>query len=384
MRRRELFCVVMGMCLLSRNGFAGCWNVPATLFHAAELPNLVQGEQFSFSGSGPVLGFFLQEQDGRTRMLRAQKGKVDQLFLAPPAGQAFRSPRWTLWDGGEVAVVDDERFFAVYVGAALAFYEEKRYRSEVHPAFRGGEVFWSPHTFDLCKARKSDVVRGAYLSSGGEHEVWSVPDMNWDASLPEKTDKLDERRAFAIPSKNGVWVVEPIGGNVYYLRGGKPRRVYSAQSHKWTKWSEEGEAKEEFAKKLQEVRETTVAEAETLLLQDATRPQRKKLFADVKLREPYFREGFARGDQLLLQLHVAKPEKALLWLGPGEEAVCLSFAMLFERPANWKEDIQSWFGTVAVTDEAIWFKNPFGFVAFEELTRWLAEQQDKAQRRGEE
>ena len=252
-----------------------CWQVPVTLFHTAELPAWVQGKDFTFSGSGPVLAFFLREKDGRTRMLRSQKAKVEELFLAPPAGQSFRSPRWTLWDGGEVAVVDYERFFAVYLGASLAFYRDKPYREEAWPAFRDGEVFWSPHVFDLCREKKSDVVRGASLSRAGEHEVWTVPDINWEASLPEKTDKLDKRQGFAVPFKNGVWVVERFAGNVYFLRGGTARRVFSGQEQGWTKWSE-GEAREEIAKKIEELRKTKLAEAEAMLLGDAKQPKGKK------------------------------------------------------------------------------------------------------------
>lgn len=161
------------------------------------------------------------------------------------------------------------------------------------------------------------------------------------------------------------------------MRGGKARQVFSAQEQKWTKWSE-GEAKEDIAKKVEEVKETKLAEAEAMLLGDATRRERKKIGAEVKLLEPYFRKGFARGDELFLQLDVAKPEKAVLWFRGQDEPVCLSFRSLFEKPHTWEEDMQSWHDALAVTEEAVWFKNPFGFVLIDELAQWLAEQQQEA------
>lgn len=370
---KKLWLVLAASLLCTSNVFANCWQVPAALFHAAEVPTLARGKDFTFSGSGLYLGLFLQEKDGRTRMLRLQREKMDELFLAPPAGQSFRSPRWTLWDGGEAAAVDDERFFAVYLGGSLIFYEEKRYRGEVWPAFRNGEVFWSPHLFDLSKARKADVVRGAYLSSAGEHQVWSVSDINWDASLPEIIDKLEQGQAFAIPSKNRVWVVEPFRGNVYDLRGGKARQVFSPQEKEWVRWSE-GEAKEEIAKKVEEVKKTKLAEAEALLLGDATQPKREKKLVDVKFSEPYFRKGFARNDELLLQMNVAKPEKAVLWFRGTEAPVCLSFKLIFEKSATWAQDLQSFNDGLAVTEEAVWLRKPFGFVLLDEVAQWLANQ----------
>lgn len=364
-------------CFLRGGAYAHCWDVPVALFHPAELPALVVGKDFTFSGSGRVLAFFFREKDGRARMVQLRKERVDELFLAPPAGQSFRSPRWTLWDGGDAAVVDDERFFAVYLGASLAFFEEKRYRQEAWPAFRDGEVFWSPHEFDLCREKKNDVVRGAYLSTGGEHEVWTVENVNWEAPLPEKIDRLTADRAFVVPSKNGVWLVEPFGGHVYLMRGGKARQVFSTKEQKWTKWSE-GEAKEDIAKKLEEVKEIKLGEAEAMLLGDATRRERKKMGAEVKLWEPYFRKGFARGDELLLQMDVAKPEKAVLWFRGDGEPVCLSFRLFFEKSQTWKEGIQSWRDAVAMTEEAVWFKNPFGFVLLDDVAQWLADQEEKA------
>ncbi|MFN3412429.1 MAG: hypothetical protein ACK42L_00005 [Thermoanaerobaculum sp.] len=364
-------------CSLPGGAYAHCWDVPVALFHPAKLPGQVQGKNFTFSGNGPILAFFLREKDGRTRMLRLKKERVEEFFLAPPAGQSFRSPRWTLWDGGEVAVVDDERFFAVYLGASLAFYEEKRHRGELWPAFRNGEVFWSPHEFDLCRERKNDVVRGAYLSTGGEHEVWSVGNVNWEAPLPEKIDRLAAGRAFAVPSRKGVWLVEPFGGNVYFMRGGEARQVLSAKEQQWTKWSA-GEAKEDIAKKVEEIKETKLAEAEAMLLGDATRRERKKMVPEVKLWEPYFRRGFARDDELFLQLDVAKPEKSLLWFPDTGTPVCLSFKLIFEKSATWQEDLQGWYDGVTVTEEAVWFKKPFGFVLLDDLTQWLANQSQQA------
>lgn len=357
--------------------FAKCWIVPAELFHPAELPQRVHGKPFGFSGSGKTLAFFLKENDGRTRMVRLQKNRIEELFLSPPAGKSFDDPVWSLWEAGAAATVDNRKWFAVYLGTSLAFYEQKRYAKEVFPAFRDGEVLWSPHVFDLCRERKSDVIRGAFLSMSGEHEVWSVPDMNWDATLPEKTDKLHRQEGFAVPTKNRLWVVEVFSGNVYLFRGGKWAHVFSAEDEKWTKWSE-SQWKEEMAEELEKFKAAKIAEAEAMVLGDATRRERKKLFVEVKQSEPYFRRGFARGDELLLQLDVAQPEKALLWFREGEEAVCLSFKTILDKAATWQEELERWSDAVAVTDEAIWFKNPFGFVLLEELSLWLDQQEGKA------
>ena len=85
----------------------------------------------------------------------------------------------------------------------------------------------------------------------------------------------------------------------------------------------------------------------------------------VEFLEPYFGKGFPRGDELLLQLDVAKPEKALLWFRDTDTPVCLSFKLIFEKSATWQEDLQNWYNAVAVTEEGVWFKKPFGFVLFD-------------------
>lgn len=360
-----------------------CRHVPAELFHPAEPPELLVGKRLSLSGSGKVLGFFSKEKDGRVRVLKVQRQKAEEFFLTSPAGESFREPTWALWDGGDVATVDDEGFFAVYRGSSLVFWQAKKYRQPVAPAFRSGEIFWCPSAADLNRERKSDVVRAISLATNKENQVWSVADINWDAPLPEKMNKLKEKKAFAVPSRNGTWVVEQYGGRVYFLHAGKGEEVFSAHEHNWTHWSQ-GEAKEQIAQELEKMTTAKVAEAEALLLGDATRPKRKKVHVSHRLWESYFLKGFARGDELLLPLDVEKPEKAMLWLRRGEGLVCLSLAALVERSADWKAAAESWRDEVAVTDDAIWLKRPFGFILFDELAQWLAEHEEEARQRRKE
>lgn len=370
---KKLVCAAaLALTLWSDGVLGSCREVPKRLFHHAQLPEILVGQEYSFAGSGPVLGFFLRESKGRTRFLRWEKTTTEELVLSPPPGESFHEPQWSLWENGSAAVVDDAGFFAVYLSGAPVFSQQKAYRGAAWPAFRDAEIFWSPHPFQLMKERKSDVVRSVALGRSDVREVWALGQMAWDASLPETLDAVSAHQAFAVPAKGVVWLVERFTGRVFAIRGGKSREIFSAQNAGWIRWAE-SDVKEEVNSELKKLTEAKLAEAEALLGGDSTSSTRRRANVRVKLREHYFLKGFARGDELILQLSVAKPERALLWLRHGEPPLCLSFAAVAIKTGGWKEAAESWLDGVAITNDAVWLRKPFGYVLWTELAQWLAE-----------
>lgn len=367
--------VTAGVLIASLCGpvMAGCVSVPSSLFRAVELPRGLKQPGLSMWGSGKLLALCAQQDQVFRIVTMAGSKTANELFLKPPAGQSFRQPHCSLWNGGEVIAVDDERFFGIYSGASVVFFREKKYRSEAFPAVRDDEVFWSPHVFELLKKKEAGLIRSLRLGDLEEREAWAPVAVDWSAPLPVKEELLGKHEAFAVPTKNALWIVERFTGDIYLLRQGVTRKVFSAAQTKWiTKWSESAVAGNEIKAELGHVAEAKEAEAEALLLGDATNPQRKAVHKTFKLREHYYLSGFPRKDELIVSLGVGTPTHGALWFRRGETPICLSFDPLRKSSENWQETAEAWLGALAATDDALWLREPFGYLSIADLEAWLS------------
>ncbi len=352
-----------------------CIDVPRDLFREERsvfsdgLPATAR-----LSGAGRTLGLLTPDKADRFKLTLLRRGRASgEYFLRVPAGRAFpRLPTLALGDDGQLVALRDRQGFVVYAGATVVgFFDGDDVRA-AKIAFRQGEVFWCPYP-----ERKPDYwgkTLGVLFDEGDEPPLWLRSDV--DGSRRTVLLRVDPRQlsedfpdpgeralGIALRSDGKFWLAGVNSGEIMLATAGG--RIIGRWYLPFTmKTQEDDEAS------MNELRARIEKQAaEEPAAEDATVPPPDTSEIVVRGRMRLFMDVFARGRDLVLTTATMSPARALIVVRgeSKEETNCFTFNSISVGGGDALD--------VAVTDDALWFREPFGSISWNDLEALVAAQE---------
>lgn len=343
---------------------------PGTEVLAKGLP-----EGARLAGAGRTLGILVPRLPEGHTVLLVRSGKVvrESWLKAPPNRPFTLVPRFLLADNGNVAVLAVRELFVVYVGSTQVALVEGELAHGANVTATRSELLWGPspggpHSITMALLMKQDL-------EGFKPDEWPplLVRSDLDGSNPEVLLRLDQARLAAsgwlppmyseltpvLRSDGKVWLAGPFSGEIAVATT-SGRILHSvALPDSLTRPEDDPvirkEMDEEDQRETERMRDSRLA--------DATRkpPKESKVFSFNKSR--LFSSAHARGRDLVLTLATHEPPRgSILVVRDGEEQVqCFQFPQRLRGMGNAAR-MQP-----IVTDDAIWFLDPFGFITWESL-----------------
>lgn len=357
-----------------------CTEVPETLFRKDERifpKGLPPGSRIA--GNGRTLGILVPELPRWYQLTLVRKGRViNELRLRAPDMLPFGgsgSPKLVLGDDGDVAALEGRDAFAVYADGTLTGVFSGENAQSAKLAFSRGLLYWCP--LPRSAPTKPRAPTTALFEAGEEPPLWLRAELDGSrekvllrldtARLDEKDPNPAERTLAVAPRSDGrLWLVGLGSGEIMLTSKG------DGIAERWTL---------PYLLKTPENDPQSVAKVETDArkeleefvarhVSDATkRPPRS---AEIVVHAAFrlFADVLARDRDLVLTTMTVEPSNALLLIRNGErDAHCFTFPRAFRSTTGMLP--------VAVTDDELWFFQPFGSFAWTELEALLAEQEEK-------
>ncbi len=308
--------------------------------------------------------------DGHELFLVRGEEIVSELWLPVPKQRSFlRAPMFYLSDDGDVAILRSADFAAVYAGGSLTAVIEDEHIRGANVAVAGGQLYWAPNP----TAQEMATVFKQVRATKPESEDWPALLMRseLDGSDHEVLLRLEEQQLgdgdrvalyhtlspAARPDRK-LWLVGNFSGEVMLTSGsGHVERRFQLPGA-LKRPEDEPEARAKADEELQRDARKDVERLHT----DATKPPPKRVEIVTLNRSRLFHGIWARGRDLVVRLATSDPPEGSILVidDAGESARCFTFPGMLR--GNDEAALQ-----VAVTDDAIWFRKPFGFITWDSL-----------------
>ncbi|HPC84778.1 MAG TPA: hypothetical protein P5234_16100 [Thermoanaerobaculaceae bacterium] len=359
-----------------------CKLVPAEAFVQATdfLPKGLP-EDARLAGAGRTLGILVPRlPDGHTLLLVRGEKVVRESWLSAPKDRRFaRPPAFLLADNGNIAILRTSDSFVVYVGTTLTGVVQGELAHAASVTANRSELVWGPSPAS-GRAITASILMKEDLDRFKPQE-WPalLVRSELDGSSPEVLIRLDKERLAAsgaeMPMYHEVdpvfradgklWLAWPFIGKVALARAnGETLRSLDLPGY-LKRPEDDPETRKKMDEEMQQEAERDKAARQA----DATSkpPRIIKEYRGYRSRLVY--GAFPRGRDLVLSLATADPPPPSILLIPdgADEPVCFQFPQHLRGKAGGAP-IQ-----LAVTDDAVWFREPFGFVAWESLDALIAD-----------
>jgi len=344
-----------------------CKAIPPSLFHAAPGPLAERiPNQARLAGAGRFLAALFQDPSGgfTVRLFRDQK-PFQELFLRPRHSLDPGAPLRLVIsrDGGYLALFGPG-FFDVFAGGSeLAW----RQSPEVHAprlAFGRGELLWcdgaAPGAKPSAGEKPVPLCYRAELDGSSQEAILFLDEV---ARTLDEDATLDDYQFVVAPRANGkLWFANLMTGEVL---------LASASGRKTSRWvlpyafQLDRTALAEMLKWFSPRMEQAVAKAAAKAA-DATKPP-KPLRGKLTARLNLIADVGARVNDLVLLTSASwKPANALFWISSDLAQVrCFLMDELQEKLATSSGLKKA--THVEVTDDALWLREPFGYILWQDL-----------------
>lgn len=339
-------------------------------------------EQSRLSGSRRTLGvLFPQGESGYTlRLIRAGE-LIGEYWLRAPTGRPFEyPPAFALAEDGDISILKVVDHFAVYARSALVGSFQGSHAHAPTVTASRGYLLWAP------TPRPENVRRflsGAVLQETKDFEwppllLRSEYDgqdekvlLRLDRAEIEKGDHIPMYHALVpvVRSDGKLWLVGPFSGKVMLAENNGSIKRSFVLSDLLKRPEDDPEIRKKRDEDMRLMVEKDEAESHT----DATKPKPNvEAFRGNKSR--LFHYAFARGTDLVLNLAtISPPSGSILLIPSGDEQhpVCLQFPSLVGTGPETPLEL-------AVTDNEVWFRKPFGYISWDAIDNLVAEEKAKA------
>lgn len=323
------------------------------------------------AGAGRTLGVLFPELPRGHRLVLVQGGKQQsEVWLPAPKERPFpRQPDFHLGDEGNLVALRVVDFLAVYAGGSLTALVDLGSGASVS---LGDSLYWTP-------APRLTAVAGARPGEPGRLEEDELPALlmrsELDGAGAEVLLRVDPKRLaaddggfpgyqalyVALRSDRRLWLAGRFSGEIMLAESdGTVRREFDL-GLKLRRPEDDPEVR---AEREQEIN----AQIEAIRARggDATRRTSGRSEVRVYSRSPVLARAFARGRDLVLVMATTDPPpgSVVVVSSATEEAHCFRLPehLLAERHPALQ---------LAVTDDALWFRDPPGFMLWQEIESLL-------------
>lgn len=353
-----------------------CVMVPGDLFQpGTEVLGTGLPDGARLAGAGRTLGILVPRLPEGHAVLLVRSGKVvrESWLKAPPQRPFTLVPRFLLADNGNIVILAMREFFVVYEGASQVALVEGELAHGANVTATRSELLWGPslggdRSITMALLLKQDLERF-------KPDEWPplLVRSDLDGSNPEVLLRLDQARLAAsgwlppmyseltpvLRSDGKVWLAGPFSGEIAVATT-SGRILHSVALPDSLTRPEDDPV---IRKEMEEEDQREIEKMNASRRADATRkpPKESKVFSFNTSR--LFSSAHARGRDLVLTLATHEPPRgSILVVREGEEHVqCFQFPQRLRGMGNAAK-MQP-----IVTDDAIWFLEPFGFITWESL-----------------
>jgi hypothetical protein len=364
----------------------GCTSVPESLFQpfTRVFPKgLPEGARIA--GAGRTLGVVVPQLPEGHKLYLFRRGEpAGEYWLSAPSSRPYpRPPAFFLADNGEVAILRAREFFAVYVQGKLTTVVDGDVAHAAAVTASRGYLLWapSPHVPSVARFVKGDLsavkndewpallVRSEY--DGVDQKVL----LRLERQELEESDRnpMYHELTPAVRSDGKLWLAGAFSGKLLLAED---------NGHILRRWSlpdalkraeDDPEVRRHQDEEMQRETEKWAAQQQV----DATKkPGQVEIYWSNKSR--LFNNAVARGKDLVLALAtVTPPRGSLLLLRNGDEQAPLCFQL----PDLVKASSDTGAIQVAITDDAVWFRKPLGYIPWDGLEELLQPKEDETAQR---
>lgn len=378
--------VISSIIVLACSSLAGeelrCVEVPQSLFHevTSVFPDGLP-EDARIAGAGRTLGVLVPSlPEGHHLYLLRGGRRHSKLWLPTPKERPFPSrPDFHLGDNGNLVGLRVREFFAVYAGATLTAVIDLGSGGSLA---LGDRLYWAPaptstlplhgpdgDRTELAEDRLPPLLVQSELDGTRQRVLLRVDEKRLkedDSGFP-----LYQTLYPALRSDRKLWLAGRFSGEIMVAESnGTIRQRFNLAEHLIRpeddpeSQSRHAEREEKIAAQIEAIR--------TRRASDATRRRSGEGETAVFARSPHFSRAFPRGRDLVLVMATANPPPGTIALVKSD----LQNAYCFRLPDSLGSDDHPAL-RFAVTEDALWLRQPFGYIQWFDIERLLDPEEDE-------
>lgn len=357
-----------------------CVSVPGETFRPAT-GLLAKGlpADARLAGAGRTLGVLVPKlPDGHTLLLIRGERVVREYWLAAPKDRPFsRTPGFYLADNGNIVILRSREYFAVYVSSTLTAVVDGELAHSANVTGDRSGLVWGPSPsgqdpittgflmkkdLDLFKSDEWPALLVRSELDGSDQQVMLRLDKARLAKLGTFPPSFHELRPVLRPDGK-MWLAGRFTDEIM-LADSNGRILRSVTMPSALKRPEDDP---EVRKKMDEEDQRETERMLAAKTGEATKrpPRETKAFSFNK--SPLFRDAHSRGRDLVLTLATYEPPSgSIVVIRDGEDTI-----PCFQFPEKLRGKGDSAVLQSTVTEDAVWFREPFGFIAWDDLDALL-------------